>query len=219
MQIVICPGIHPPHLTDQFVAAFPGQLTHALVAPVAPSSAYAGWEILPVLLNRLRQGRESQNGLCQDGGCSAELSQAGLSQAEPSQVGLSSLIRQTPILLIGFSAGVVGAAILASFWQKFGGRVVALIALDGWGVPLGRSFPVHRVSHDPFTHWSSALLGAGQANFYASPAVGHLDLWRSPQVVQGWGQVNYQGPYRLGTAALFISQWLAAYQTAYQTAD
>jgi hypothetical protein len=192
VQILICPGIHPPQLTTQFRAAFPDQLSDALVFPAAASSAYAGWEILRFLFTQLSQNNASQ-------------------------------ALRTPLLLIGFSAGVVGAASLASLWQGLGGSVVALIALDGWGVPLGPCFPVHRLSHDPFTHWSSALLGAGQANFFASPAVDHLELWRSPQRVEGWGQFNdpktgpktgqtpSQTPYSRGTAAQFISQWLAAY--------
>lgn len=198
MQIVICPGVHPPQLTDQFVAAFPDQLANALISSVTPSSAYAGWEILRFLLNRLSQNKALQPGQYQP----------GQYQASPSD-----LARQTPILLIGFSAGVVGAATLASLWQSLGGQVVALIALDGWGVPLGNRFPVHRVSHDPFTHWSSALLGAGKASFYASPAVGHLELWRSPQSIQGWGQFDDLGTYRFATAVQFISYWLASYQT------
>lgn len=164
------------------MAAFPDLLAEALIFPTASESAYAGWDILSFLLDRLTQHRSRSAAL------------------------------QTPILLIGFSAGVVGAATLASLWQGLGGRIVALIAFDGWGVPLWCSFPVHRLSHDPFTHWSSALLGAGKTSFYASPAVDHLDLWRTPQTVQGWGQLKSQDAYSSGTAAQFISQWLAAYQ-------
>jgi hypothetical protein len=90
------------------------------------------------------------------------------------------------ILLIGFSAGVVGAAGAINLWQWSGGQVKALIAIDGWGVPLLGDVPFYRMSHDPFTHWSSALLGIGNESFYAEPAVAHLDLWRSPQLIQGW---------------------------------
>jgi hypothetical protein len=98
---------------------------------------------------------------------------------------LELLNSPTPYLFIAFSAGVVGAIGAARLWQKQGGTVKALIALDGWGVPLEANFPIHRVSHDFFTHWSSRLLGKGLDSFYADPAVAHLDLWRSPQTVSG----------------------------------
>ena len=90
------------------------------------------------------------------------------------------------VLFISFSAGVVGAIAAAWGWQIQGGQVKALLALDGWGVALGGNFPVHRLSHDAFTHWSSALLGAGEDSFYSFPPVSHLDLWRSPHQTQGW---------------------------------
>ncbi|MCY7273351.1 MAG: hypothetical protein LH702_06290, partial [Phormidesmis sp. CAN_BIN44] len=58
-----------------------------------------------------------------------------------------------PLLLVAFSAGVVGAIGAARLWQNQGGSIKALIALDGWGVPLAGNFPIHRVSHDRFTAW------------------------------------------------------------------
>lgn len=91
----------------------------------------------------------------------------------------------TPLIFISFSAGVVGAIGAAWGWQLLGGQIKAFIALDGWGVPLSGNFPIHRLSHDEFTHWSSSLLGSGGDSFYAEPPVSHLDLWRSPQIVQG----------------------------------
>ncbi|NJK53546.1 MAG: hypothetical protein HC936_13370 [Leptolyngbyaceae cyanobacterium SU_3_3] len=67
--------------------------------------------------------------------------------------------------------------------------------MDGWGVPLGGDFPIYRVSHDRFTHWSSAWWVAGLDSFYADPAVAHLDLWRSPQTVQGrWVSPTHTSP-------------------------
>lgn len=92
-----------------------------------------------------------------------------------------------------------------------GGQIKALIALDGWGVPLGGNFPIYRLSHDSFTHWSSALLGGGTESFYADPPVEHLELWRSPQTTKGWW--NHQTPTGLKTAtpttaALFILEIL-----------
>lgn len=91
-----------------------------------------------------------------------------------------------PLILIGFSAGVVGAMGTAIAWTGRGGKVRAVFAWDGWGVPAGGDFPLHRLSHDAWTHWTSALLGAGQTSFYADPGVAHLELWRSPQQVAGW---------------------------------
>jgi hypothetical protein len=91
-----------------------------------------------------------------------------------------------PLILISFSAGVVGAIGAAWAWHHQGGKVSALLALDGWGVPLYGPFPIYRLSHDYFTHWSSQGIGMGQETFYADPSVGHLDLWRSPDQAWGW---------------------------------
>jgi hypothetical protein len=91
-----------------------------------------------------------------------------------------------PILMISFSAGIVGAIAAAWAWQLRGGSIRAFVALDGWGVPLSGSFPTFRLSHDEFTHWSSQPLGIGQSPFYADPEVGHLDLWGSPDQAWGW---------------------------------
>jgi len=84
-----------------------------------------------------------------------------------------------PVLFLGFSAGVVSLAAIAPLWQALGGTVLGLIALDGWGVPLGGHFPIHRISHDRFSDWSSALLDGSALQtrgdrFYAEPAVAHL---------------------------------------------
>jgi len=95
-------------------------------------------------------------------------------------------IRSTPILVIAFSAGVAGAIPALNFWQLEGGKVAGLVAIDGWGVPAVGDFPIYRLSHDYFTHWSSALLGTGKVNFYADPPVEHLQLWRSPHTCPGW---------------------------------
>lgn len=136
--------------------------------------------------------------------------------AEQSPPFLAALVRQflnqhvSPIedlILVAFSAGVVGAIGAAQHWHYQGRSVTALIALDGWGVPLSAPFPIFQVSHDRFTHLSSAWLGTSQLNFYADPSVAHLDLWRSPHRVAGW-QV-YQNPLSDGirqrvTAAEFI---------------
>lgn len=99
-----------------------------------------------------------------------------------------------PLVFIGFSAGVVAAMVMAGRWQQWGGQVRGLIAVDGWGVPLGGNFPIYRISHDRFTHWSSGLLGGGCGGFYAYPPVSHLHLWRSPQHTWGWWlEPGYRG--------------------------
>ncbi|MGK7881450.1 MAG: hypothetical protein AB4060_15330 [Crocosphaera sp.] len=90
------------------------------------------------------------------------------------------------LMFFAFSAGVVAAVTAAMQWQGQGGKIKGLIAFDGWGVPLLGDFPIYRVSHDEFTHYSSAILGRGNLSFYADPAVDHLGLWRSPHQVQGW---------------------------------
>lgn len=111
------------------------------------------------------------------------------------------------VLWVAFSAGVVGAVTAAWQWRQKGGMVKGLIALDGWGMPLGGDFPIYRVSHDRFTHWSSALLGSGEVSFYADPGVEHLTLWRSPDLVWGW-QESARGARSRITAATCLQQWI-----------
>lgn len=121
----------------------------------------------------------------------------------------------SPILFISFSAGVVGAIAAAWGWQLLGGKVTAFIALDGWGVPLTGNFPIHRLSHDYFTHWSSALLGSGEDSFYAAPPVEHLELWEQPQNVSGWWIQRQNDNSELKTrttAAEFLTMLLDRYE-------
>ncbi|MBO1348601.1 MAG: hypothetical protein EBE86_014965 [Hormoscilla sp. GUM202] len=116
------------------------------------------------------------------------------------------------IISICFSAGVVGAIGAAWQWQMWGGKVKACFALDGWGVPLLGNFPIHRLSHDYFTHWSSRLLGTGEDSFYANPPVAHLELWREPDTVSGWWQLP-DGNARRTTASEFLTTLLQRYCT------
>jgi hypothetical protein len=97
-----------------------------------------------------------------------------------------SRLDRDPLTLIGFSAGVITAMVNASLWRINGGSIAAFFALDGWGVPLVGDFPIYRLSHDYFTHWSSHLLGGGPVSFYADPPVEHLTLWSAPERVTGW---------------------------------
>jgi hypothetical protein len=113
-------------------------------------------------------------------------------------------IRSTPIMVIAFSAGVAGAIPALNLWQLQGGKVAGLIAIDGWGVPAVGNFPIYRLSHDYFTHWSSALLGAGEINFYADPPVEHLEMWRSPHTCLGWQVTSPNSPRTHTTALEFM---------------
>lgn len=110
---------------------------------------------------------------------------------------------QAPLCMVAFSAGVVGAIGAAIALAHQGHPIQQFIALDGWGVPLYAPFPISRMSHDGFTHWSSVPLGMGKQNFYADPAVDHLDLWRSPRTVVGYATHGISLKQRI-TAA----QWL-----------
>jgi len=114
------------------------------------------------------------------------------------------------ILIWAFSAGCLGATGLAQYWHCYRGRVLALFAMDGWGVPLVTDYPIYRLSHDRFTHVTSQVLGAGAVNFYADPSVAHLDVWRDPATVDGW-QVTQSSrhlpQYQQLTAAEFLCHW------------
>lgn len=164
MNLVICPGIHNPSLTEEFLAGLQSHRTsdfskdnsgldlkesvNLLIFPAADVPPYSAIQVFEFLQQH----------------CDLD----------------------KPLVIIGFSAGVVGSMGAAWLWQHQGGQVQALLALDGWGVPQLGNFPIHRLSHDYFTHWSSRLLGSGADSFYADPGVDHLDLWRSPQQIQGW---------------------------------
>ena len=179
MQVVVCPGVHEPHLTECFIQGLASVTAiNTFSWLVFPTDRYPAYSALDIL-HWMHQ----------------QLNQTGL---------------QTPIAIIAFSAGIVGAIAAAHGWQAIGGTIQVFIALDGWGVPLWGDFPIHRLSHDHFTHWSSALLGAGQDSFYADPAVEHLELWRSPHLVQGWQQSVNAQPTR-AIAASFIVTLLHRY--------
>ena len=177
MKLIICPGIHPPELTESFVAGLQldriCQSEDILIVPAKDYPVYSGWHILQFVRDQLPTCPPAHPPTC-------------------------------PLIFISFSAGVVGAIAAGTAWRRMGGTVKAFIALDGWGVPLFGDFPIYRVSHDEFTHWSSALLGSGEESFYADPGVGHLELWRAPQTARGWW-VKREGERELSTAAEFLA--------------
>ena len=159
MSIIICPGIHEQALTKKFISeCFFSGADSLNASEWGEILIYPGESLLALSSLHILQflSDRLQNEL------------------------------KSPVVFISFSAGVVGAMGAACSWQMLGGNIKAFIAIDGWGVPLAGNFPIHRLSHDYFTHWSSSLLGGGHDNFYAEPAVEHLSMWRSPQTVKGW---------------------------------
>lgn len=159
MHLLVCPGFHPSELTEQFVCCIRRQLSQQGIA--------LKWLTFPAQQYPVYSGWH-------------------VLQFLQERLENSSSSGMPPLIVLGFSAGVVGAIGAALGWRSQGKPVTALIALDGWGVPLAGDFPIHRVSHDFFTHWSSALLGSGEDSFYADPGVEHLELWRSPDTATGW---------------------------------
>jgi len=119
---------------------------------------------------------------------------------------------QVPLVVIGFSAGVVGLAGAVALWQQQGGQLAHFIAIDGWGVPL-IGIPVTRLSHDFFTHVTSLPLGAGDKNFFAEPGVDHLNMWGEMDAVKGFEAVGWQTGEGTGvemSAAAFLRRSLHA---------
>lgn len=175
--LVICPGWHPPQLTEAFLAALrslPGlPIRLWVVPPTCPP--YSGWHMAQFLWEQ----RE---------------------RADPPDPSHS-------LAIVSFSAGVVGAIGAAHLWRLSGGHMAAFIACDGWGVPLVGDFPIYRVSHDRWTHWTTAGLESREG-FYADPPVAHLDLWQFPDQVTGWWLQRSQSPTRT-TAIAVIHNWLA----------
>ena len=187
MRLVICPGIHDPKLTDCFLERLSEVWGDA--EPQQNTQTPYPIKIFPAHKHPAFSALDIFHFLC-----SQEL--AGES-----------------LVFVSFSAGVVGAIGAAWMWQQIGGKVEAFFALDGWGVPLGGTFPIHRISHDSFTHWSSAILGSGGDSFYADPAIAHLDLWREPQTATGWHVSQTAGIETAAptTAAQFLVNLLKQY--------
>ncbi|MGD1941929.1 MAG: hypothetical protein ACFB0G_11510 [Leptolyngbyaceae cyanobacterium] len=188
MTLIICPGMHPVVLSDRFIVALQHQLQASLPLTEPQRTQPVG------LLPAQRYAPFS-----------------GFSVWSYLQ---TVAVPAVPLLLIGFSAGVAGAIAAAQLWQAQGRTVAALIAIDGWGVPQLGDFPFHRISHDHFTHWSSALLGTGHDSFYADPPVAHLDLWQAPDRTSGWwlsGAAAVPSSPRQTTAIACIAQLLQRY--------
>ena len=158
MKVAIIPGIHPPQITHSFIQSFNPLLNQAWVVPGDDVPVYSPQHVFTFLNQHYFQA----NGVLSDNG-------------------------NTPqsLVFIGFSAGVVGSIGTARQCRSLGITVGARLAFDGWGVPLDGDFPIYRVSHDRWTHWSSCGFGRCDDGFYANPSVEHLDLWRSPHTTVG----------------------------------
>lgn len=181
--IVLCPGFHSSELTEHFLKQITAIHLHKWKILVFPADRYSVYSGTDIL----RFLHENLNPHTPD---------AWL---------------KTPVIFIAFSAGVVGAVGAATAFQVLGGKVSALFALDGWGVPSSGDFPIHRISHDHFTHWTSALLGSGQDSFYADPPVEHLALWRSPHTTSGYWISSSHQPTKT-TTLQFLKYWLNVYR-------
>ncbi|AFY50199.1 hypothetical protein Nos7524_4441 [Nostoc sp. PCC 7524] len=221
MNIIICPGIHETDLTESFIS---GWLSPSIDNLKSSSSS----TLQEAKATSLQSPIPSPQSPIPSPQSPIPSPENILVAPVPGILALSSLHilqflhdrlhhrLESPVIFISFSAGVVGAIAAAWQWQLLGGDVKAFIAIDGWGVPLWGKFPIHRLSHDYFTHWSSSLLGSGQDNFYAEPAVDHLTMWRSPHSVQGWWVDSSQGeittPKTRLTAAEFLHLLLKHYE-------
>lgn len=202
MSVVICPGMHDPELTRSFVLGLQCEASDGVNKPKVRDTPLSHGQASSNFVNLLIFPAQDY----------AVLSAFHIVQFLRDSLG--SPQTASPTVFISFSAGVVGAIGAAWGWQLLGGKVKAFIALDGWGVPLGKSnFPIHRLSHDHFTHWSSAVLGSGEDNFYAEPPVAHLEMWRSPQTVEGWWVKSIGKSQQLKrlTAAEFLTMLLELY--------
>ncbi|MGF1604070.1 MAG: hypothetical protein ACFCU8_19050 [Thermosynechococcaceae cyanobacterium] len=193
IPIVICPGFHARAWTDRFLQGMRFPNPDSLwVFPAEEYPACSGVHIFNFLYE-ISSGSVRSNTASID----AQIT-------ERNGLGI------TPIL-IGFSAGVVGVMQAAWVWRQLGGDIAAIIAIDGWGVPLLSDIPCYRLSHDRFTHWSSAVLGRGCDRFYADPSMAHSELWQSPQNAQGWWICDHESqsdPKTATTAADFIHHLL-----------
>jgi hypothetical protein len=181
-SLVICDGIHPPQWTEDFLHS---------------------WNDCPIDIKR-----------DYDLILSPRLSPAydGLSIYQLIVTNYQQTNSTKPLIFIGFSAGVVGALIASRLWQRHRvSPVLALIAIDGWGVPLIADFPIYTLSHDYFTHLTLIKFNPYCDSFYADPSVSHEQIWRSPSNTLGWWQTA-NGRKQRNKAIAMIKFCLEKYQ-------
>lgn len=189
--LLVCGGMHPPSYTEQAltIIAEDAALSQLSRVVCAPHAAYSLGVLSPFALR----------------------------QALEARLVIPSPEVAAPALVIwAFSAGCVGAVALATHWQRYRGSVLALCLVDGWGVPRDPEVPTYRLSHDYTTHSTSRWLGAGDMDFYADPAVPHLDFWQQLPTVGGWAVELGQAQQR-STAADFLCQRSREAITRYHT--
>ncbi|MGH1392783.1 MAG: hypothetical protein ACRAVC_01925 [Trichormus sp.] len=212
MTIIICPGIHETQLTESFISGCLYTGSNHSMSQNRDQQVLSDHEGKSIALPLDSYTPTPDLLVVPVEGISAL---SGLHICQFMHDRLHNRLK-SPVMFISFSAGVVGAIAAATQWQMMGGNVKAFIAIDGWGVPLWGNFPIHRLSHDYFTHWSSLLLGSGQDNFYADPPVDHLIMWRSPENVPGCWIDTSQGeittPKTRLTAAKFLNLLLKRYE-------
>lgn len=175
MTLIICPGVHAPVWTQDFLQ----QLEACIPTTQAARQVFAAANERPWSPYQLRCFLDEQ-----------------------------AIAPTRPLIFIAFSAGCVAAISAAHYWSSQGKSVAAVIAFDGWGVPMAGPFPIYRLSHDAFTHHTSAWLGHGQASFYADPPVSHQALWRNPQHVRGMAMANREQAPAVATAMQFLGMCL-----------
>ena len=176
---VICGGIHPPALTQSFVTSFQENIN---VGDQSPVCVIPNREIAPYDVKQIDRFLNSK---------------------------YHEVKAISPLVFIGFSAGVVGVLGAARKWQREGGLIRCLFAFDGWGVPLWESFPCHRLSHDSFSHHTAHLLGGSNHSFYAEPMVDHLDLWGNSLLLEGYFCIRDRQYQQKMTIVEFLNQELS----------
>ena len=176
---VICGGIHPPVLTQKFASSFQENIN---VGDKYRVCVIPHGDIAPYDVKRIDRFLNSK---------------------------YKDVKAISPLVFIGFSAGVVGVLGTARKWQREGGFVRGLFAFDGWGVPLWESFPCYRLSHDSFSHHTAHLLGGSELSFYADPMVDHLDLWGNCLFLQGYFCIRDRQYQQKMTIVEFLNQQLS----------
>lgn len=177
--LLVCGGMHSPSSTGQILATIARDEALSQRSQIICAPQHGLGVLSPFAL---RQALDGFIALRQN----PEKAPAAIGTSEDNLDSTASEGAPPALIIWAFSAGCVGAAALATHWQRHRGPVLGLLMVDGWGVPRDPEVPVYRLSHDRTTHDTSRWLGAGDIDFYADPAVPHLHLWQQPQSVVGW---------------------------------
>ena len=198
--LVVCPGFHPPALTDRAIAQL--ALPPSIQPIIIPTDRYLPCD--PLGIDRhLRHYFASPS----RPGHVPHPSRNLRDPRDPRDPGDPRNSIRPRLSFLGFSAGTVGALGAAWLWRDRA-RVEAIILCDGWGVPVlpvwaqetrgetgrgtrrgaewGTNPVIYRMSHDRWTHETWSRLGIATPSFIATPEVEHLTLWSQPDRV--WGK-------------------------------